>query len=172
MLNAAQNFFHFWRFWVAYLMPCTQDTPLHFTESDDMYPSRKKSRGAAHRLHDTVNHGMMQSIRANGRTFTNQASIVFSRPISRQLCPRISGNPVRLESVHNFICKTVLAKTAGVKSILMTGGRKCLPPVSDGWDEFMLDLGSKSKDCFFCKQFQRIQAYDFASCLKRSLDGE
>ncbi len=45
-------------------------------------------------------------------------------------------------------------------------------PVSDGWDEFMLDLGSKSKDCFFCKQFQRIQAYDFASCLKRSLDGE
>ena len=133
MLNTAQNFFHFWRFWVAYLIPCTQDTPLHFTESDDMYPSRKKSRGAAHRLHDTVNHGMMQSIRANGRTFTNQASIVFSRPISRQLCPRISGNPVRLESVHNFICKTVLAKTAGVKLILMTGGRKCLPPfLTDG----------------------------------------
>ena len=57
----------------------------------------------------------------------------FFRPISRQLCPRISGNPVRLESVHNFICKTVLAKTAGVKSILMTGGRKCLPPfLTDG----------------------------------------
>ena len=45
-------------------------------------------------------------------------------------------------------------------------------PVSDGWDEFMLDLGPKSKDRFFCKQFQRIQAYDFASRLKRSLDGE
>ena len=89
-----------------------------------------RSRASATRY---CNHGMMQSIRANGRTFTNQASIVFSRPISRQLCPRISGNPVRLESVHNFICKTVLAKTAGVKSILMTGGRKCLPPfLTDG----------------------------------------
>ena len=36
----------------------------------------------------------------------------------------------------------------------------------------MFDLGSKSKDYFFCKQFQRIQAYDFASYLKRNLDGE
>lgn len=128
VLNAAQGFFHFWRFCAAYSMPCTQGTPLHFMESDDNQPSRKGSHETAHWLHCAVNHGMMQSIRANGRNFTNQASIVFSRPISRQLCPRSSGNPVRLESVHSFICKTVLAKTAGVKSILMTGGRKCLPP--------------------------------------------
>ena len=35
----------------------------------------------------------------------------------------------------------------------------------------MYNLGAKSKDYFFCKQFQKIQAYDFASCLKRSVDG-
>ena len=119
--------FHFWRFWAAYLMLCTQDAPLHFTESDNNQPNRKRSREAAHRLHDTVNRGTMQSIRADGRYFTNQASIDFSHLISRQLCPKISANPVRLESVHSLICKIVLAKTSGVKSILMTGGRKCLP---------------------------------------------
>lgn len=36
----------------------------------------------------------------------------------------------------------------------------------------MYSLGSKSKDYFFCKQFQKIQAYGFVSCQKRSLDGE
>ena len=128
MLNAAQSFFRFWRFGAAYLMPCTQDAPLHFTESDNNQPNRKRSREAAHRLHDTVNRGTMQSIRADGRYFTNQASIDFSHLISRQLCPKISANPVRLESVHSLICKTILAKPSGVKSILMTGGRKCLPP--------------------------------------------
>ena len=108
-------------------MPCTQDAPLHFTESDNNQPNRKRSREAAHRLHDTVNRGTMQSIRADGRYFTNQASIDFSHLISRQLCPKISANPVRLESVHSLICKTVLAKTSGVKSILITGGSKYLP---------------------------------------------
>ena len=107
---------------------CTQDAPLHFTESDDNQPSRKKSRKTAHRLHDTVNRGTMQSIRAEGRYFTNPASIDFFRLISRHFCPKISANPVRLESVHSLICKTVLAKTSRVKSILMTGGRECLPP--------------------------------------------
>ena len=127
MLNAAQSFFRFWQFGAAYLMPCTKDAPLHFTESDNNQPNRKRSREAAHRLHDTVNRGTMQSIRADGRHFTNQASIDFSHLISRQLCPKISANPVRLESVHSLICKTVLAKTSGVKSILMTGGSKYLP---------------------------------------------
>ena len=108
-------------------MPCTQDTPLHFTESDNNQPNRKRSREAAHRLHDTVNRGTMQSIRADGRYFTNQASIDFSHLISRQLCPKISANPVRLESVHSLICKNVLAKTVGVKSILMIGCSKYLP---------------------------------------------
>ena len=39
--------------------------------------NRKRSREAAYRLHDTVNRGMVQSIRADGRYFTNQASIGF-----------------------------------------------------------------------------------------------
>ena len=61
-------------------MPCTQDAPLHFTESDNNQPNRKRSREAAHRLHDTVNRGTMQSIRTDGRYFTNQASIDFFSP--------------------------------------------------------------------------------------------
>ena len=108
-------------------MPCTQDTPLHFTESDNNQPNRKRSREAAHRLHDTANRVTVQSIRTDGRYFTNQASIDFSHLISRQLCPKISANPVRLESVHSLICKNVLAKTVGVKSILMIGCSKYLP---------------------------------------------
>ena len=35
-----------------------------------------------------------------------------------------------------------------------------------------MDLGSKIKDYFSCKRFQKIQTYDFTSYLKRSLDGE
>ena len=95
-------------------MPCTQDTPLRFTESDDNQLNRKRPREAAYWLHDTVNRGTVQSIRANGRNFTNQASVVFSRPISRQLCPKISANPVRLKSVHSLICKTVLQRHLGL----------------------------------------------------------
>ena len=63
-------------------MPCTQDTPLRFTESDDNQLNHKRAREAAHRLHDTVNRGTMQSIRADGRYFTNPASIDFSHRIS------------------------------------------------------------------------------------------
>ena len=59
-------------------MPCTQDAPLYFVESDDNQPNRKRSREAAYRLHDTVNRGMVQSIRADGRYFTNPARIDFS----------------------------------------------------------------------------------------------
>lgn len=58
-------------------MPCTQDTPLHFTESDNNQPNRKRSREAAHRLHDTANRVTVQSIRTDGRYFTNPASIDF-----------------------------------------------------------------------------------------------
>ena len=57
--------------------PCTQDTPLHFTESDDMQPNHKRSHEAAHYPHDTVNRGMVQSIRANGQYFINLTSIDF-----------------------------------------------------------------------------------------------
>ena len=63
-------------------MPCTQDAPLHFTKSDDNQPNRKGSQGAAHRLHDTVNRGTVQSIRADGSYFMNQASIDFPCLIS------------------------------------------------------------------------------------------
>ena len=58
-------------------MPCTQGVPLHFTESDDMQPNRKRSRETAHRLHDTVNRGMVQSIYADGRYFTHPTSVGF-----------------------------------------------------------------------------------------------
>ena len=33
--STSVEFFRFWRFWVAYLMPCTQGAPLYFTKSDD-----------------------------------------------------------------------------------------------------------------------------------------
>ena len=84
-------------------MPCTQDAPLHFTESDDNQPNRKRSRKAAYRMHDTVNRGMVQSIRADGRYFTNQASIVFSHLISSPFCPKISVNPNHLERVTHIV---------------------------------------------------------------------
>ena len=58
-------------------MPCTQNAYLHFTESNDNHSNRKRSRKAEHRLHDTVNHGTVQSIRADGRYFTNPTSIDF-----------------------------------------------------------------------------------------------
>ena len=96
-------------------MPCTQDAPLHFTESDNNQPNRKRSREAAHRLHDTVNRGTMQSIRADGRYFTNQASIDFSHLISSPFCPKPPANPIHLEDVHSFIRETVLTMVAGIK---------------------------------------------------------
>ena len=57
VLSAAQGFFRFWRFWSAYLIPCTQDAPLYFAESDDNQPNHKRSREAAHWLHCAVNRG-------------------------------------------------------------------------------------------------------------------
>lgn len=96
-------------------MLCTQDAPLHFTESDDDQPNRKRSHEAAHRLHDTVNRGTMQSIRADGRYFTNQASIDFSHLISSPFSQKNSANPIRLEDVHSFIRETVLTMANGIK---------------------------------------------------------
>jgi hypothetical protein len=63
-------------------MPCTQDTPLRFTESDDNQLNRKRPREAAYWLHDTVNRGTVQSIRANEKHITNPSSIDFSHRIS------------------------------------------------------------------------------------------
>ena len=76
-------------------MPCTQDTPLHFTKSDDNQQNRKMSREAAYRLHDTVNRGTVQSIRADGRYFTNPVSIDFSHLISSPFFLKILANPHR-----------------------------------------------------------------------------
>ena len=82
VLNAAQGFFRFWRFWTAYSMPCTQGAHLHFTDSDDMQLNHKRSPEAVYQLHDTANRGTVQSIRADGRYFTDQVSIDFSHRIS------------------------------------------------------------------------------------------
>ena len=84
-------------------MLCTQDAPLHFTESDDNQPNHKRSREAAHRLHDTVNRGMVQSIRASGRYFTNPVSIDFSYLLSIPFCLKILANPACSQSVYSFI---------------------------------------------------------------------
>ena len=130
VLSAAQDFFHFWRFWAAHSMPCTQDAPLHFMESDDNQPNRKRSHEAAQRLHDTVNRGMVQSIRADGRYFTNPASIDFSYLISSLFYQKILANPVRLESVHSLAWHTIWQYSSESNfnpSILMVGGRECLP---------------------------------------------
>ena len=84
-------------------MPCMQDAPLHFTESDDNQLNRKRSRKAAHRLHDTMNRGTVQSIRADGRYFMNPASIDFPCLISSLFCLKILANPARSQSVYSFI---------------------------------------------------------------------
>ena len=84
-------------------MPCTQDIPLHFTESDDNQLNHKRAREAAHRLHDTVNRGTVQSIRADGSYFMNQASIDFPCLISSLFCLKILANPARSQSVYSFI---------------------------------------------------------------------
>ena len=76
---------------------------MHFTESDGNYLNRKRSREAAHRLHDTVNRGTMQSIRAGGRYFTNPASIDFPRLILSGFYLKFSANPVCSQSVYSSI---------------------------------------------------------------------
>ena len=60
-------------------------------------------------------HGMMQSIRADGRYFTNPARIDFSHLISSPFCSKISSNPIRLENVHSFIRETVLTMANGIR---------------------------------------------------------
>ena len=84
-------------------MPCTQYAPLHFTESDDNQSNRKRSREAAHRLHDTVNRGTVQSIRANEKHITNPSTIDFSRLILSPFSPKITANSARSQSVYSFI---------------------------------------------------------------------
>ena len=76
-------------------MHCTQDAPLHFTESDDNQLNRKRSHEAAHRLHDTVNRGTVQSKRADSKYFTNPASIDFPCLISSLFFLKILANPAR-----------------------------------------------------------------------------
>ena len=103
VLSAAQGFFRFWRFWSAYLIPCTQDAPLYFVESDDNQPNRKRSRETAYQRHGTANRGTVQSIRADSRYFTNQASIDFHCLISSLFCLKILANSACLQSVYSFI---------------------------------------------------------------------
>ena len=84
-------------------MPCTQDAPLHFTESDDNQLNRKRPCEAAYWLHDTVNRGTVQSIRADGRYFMNPASIDFPCLISSLFFLKILANPARSQSIYSSI---------------------------------------------------------------------
>ena len=84
-------------------MPCTQDAPLHFTESDDNQLNRKRSRETTHRLCCAVNRRTVQSIRADGRYFTNPASIDFSRLILSPFSLKITANSAHSQSVYSFI---------------------------------------------------------------------
>ena len=56
---------------------------------DENQSNRKRSHETAHRLHDTVNHGMMQPTHANSRYFTNPATLEFFFPNSSLLQPKI-----------------------------------------------------------------------------------
>ena len=84
-------------------MPCTQDAPLRFTESDDNQLSRKRSRETTHRLYCAVNRGTVQSIRANEKHITNPSTIDFSRLILSPFSPKITANSARSQSVYSFI---------------------------------------------------------------------
>ena len=84
-------------------MPCTQDTPLRFTEADDNQLNRKRPCEAAYWLHDTVNRGTVQSIRANEKHITNPSTIDFSRLILSPFSPKITANSARSQSVYSFI---------------------------------------------------------------------
>ena len=84
-------------------MPCTQDTPLRFTESDDNQLNRKRSRETTHRLYCAVNRGTVQSIRANEKHITNPSTIDFSRLILSPFSPKITANSARSQSVYSFI---------------------------------------------------------------------
>lgn len=84
-------------------MPCTQDTPLRFTESDDKQLNRKRPREAAYWLHDAVNRGTVQSIHADGIFFMDFTTIDFSRLILSSFSPKITANSARSQSVYSFI---------------------------------------------------------------------
>ena len=76
---------------------------MYFVESDDNQPNRKRSRETAYQRHDTANRGTVQSIRADSRYFTNQASIDFHCLISSLFCLKILANSACLQSVYSFI---------------------------------------------------------------------
>ena len=76
---------------------------MRFTESDDNQLNRKRPREAAYWLHDAVNRGMVQSIHADGRYFTNPPTIDFSRLILSPFSPKITANSARSQSIYSFI---------------------------------------------------------------------
>lgn len=116
-------------------MPCTQAAPLHFTESDNNQPNRKRSHEAAHQLHDTANHETVQSIRANSRYFTNPATLEFFFPNSSLFRPKIHAKPSR---------QWQLGLNSN-PSISIVGGGEYLPPfLADRMDLYAIQ-GRKSR---------------------------
>ena len=58
-------------------MPCTQDAPLHFTESDDNQLNRKRPREAAYWLHDAVNREWCNPYTQTADTSRIRQALIF-----------------------------------------------------------------------------------------------
>ena len=106
-------------------MDCMQDAPLRFTESDDNQTNRKRSRETAQRLHDTVSRGAVQSVHAEGRYFTNPASIDFFPPDFKAFLPENLCKSASFVKLLQFHLKNRLGNIQRNQiSILTVGGRE------------------------------------------------
>ena len=99
-------------------MPCTQDAPLHFTESDDNQLNRKRSRETTHRLYCAVNRGTVQSIRANEKHITNPSTIDFF-PLDSK--PFFSENHCKFSSFAKYLQFHLKNRLDNIHRIWTTG---------------------------------------------------
>ena len=84
-------------------MPCTQDAPLLFAESDNNPQNRKRTCEAAYRMCCAVNRGTVQSRRTNEKYFTNPANIDFSHLISSLFLLKILAKLACSQRVYSSI---------------------------------------------------------------------